>query len=148
VGKVGQLFAGAGIDHEHPGADNAQAIAATTLLLDSLEAGLVFTNLVETDTVYGHRKDAAGFAAALEHIDAAVGDWLACLRPGDLLVLTADHGCDVTHASTDHTREHAPLLAVAHVGASVLRWLTGTDAPQLPGAPIPALKPSTTLKGF
>ena len=160
VGKVGQLFAGAGIDHEHPGADNVQAIAATTLLLDSLEVGLVFTNLVETDTVFGHRKDAAGFAAALERIDAAVADWLARLRPGDLLVLTADHGCDVTHPSADHTREHAPLLAVApgvgggrhdgplaDVGASVLRWLTGTDAPELPGAPIPALKPSTTLKG-
>jgi len=146
VGKVGQLFAGVGIDAEHPAADNAQGIDATTALVDGLESGLVFTNLVETDTVYGHRKDAAGFAAALERIDAAVADWLERLRGDDLLVLTADHGCDITHAETDHTREHAPLLAVAagvagtrhdgplaDVGASALRWLAGAQAPELPG---------------
>jgi len=146
VGKVGQLFAGVGIDAEHPAADNAQGIDATTALVDGLESGLVFTNLVETDTVYGHRKDAAGFAAALERIDAAVADWLGRLRGDDLLVLTADHGCDITHAETDHTREHAPLLAVAagvagtrhdgplaDVGASALRWLAGAQAPELPG---------------
>ena len=146
VGKVGQLFAGVGIDAEHPAADNTQGIDATTALVDGLESGLVFTNLVETDTVYGHRKDAAGFAAALERIDAAVADWLGRLRGDDLLVLTADHGCDITHAQTDHTREHAPLLAVAagvagtrhdgplaDVGASALRWLAGAQAPELPG---------------
>ena len=146
VGKVGQLFAGVGIDAEHPAADNTQGIDATTALVDGLESGLVFTNLVETDTVYGHRKDAAGFAAALERIDAAVADWLGRLRGDDLLVLTADHGCDITHAETDHTREHAPLLAVAagvagtrhdgplaDVGASALRWLAGAQAPELPG---------------
>jgi phosphopentomutase len=146
VGKVGQLFAGAGIDHDHPGPDNARAIAATTALLDELESGFVFTNLVETDTVFGHRKDVSGFVDALERIDDAVAGWLERLRPGDLLVLTADHGCDVTHAGSDHTREHAPLLAVvagadgrrhdgplADVGASALRWLTGGDAPDLPG---------------
>jgi phosphopentomutase len=148
VGKVGELFAGAGIDDKHPAADNPEAIAAVTALLDRLDAGLVFANLVETDTVFGHRKDAAGFAGALEGIDAAVADWLRRLRDGDLLVLTADHGCDITHTGTDHTREHAPLLAVADgqdgrrhdgpladVGASALRWLAGRDAPELPGAP-------------
>jgi phosphopentomutase len=148
VGKVGQLFAGAGIDHDHPGPDNATAIAATTALLESLESGLVFTNLVETDTVFGHRKDVSGFVSALERIDAAVEEWLERLRPGDLLVVTADHGCDVTHAGSDHTREHAPLLAVfagadgrrhdgplADVGASALRWLTGAYEPDLPGTP-------------
>src|SRR4051794_24396483 len=91
--------------------DNATAIASTSVLLADLDAGLVFINLVETDTVFGHRKDADGFVAALERIDAAVADWLEGLRAGDLLVLTADHGCDITHASSDHTREHAPLLA-------------------------------------
>ena len=124
----------------------APRTASTTALVDGLESGLVFTNLVETDTVYGHRKDAAGFAAALERIDAAVADWLGRLRGDDLLVLTADHGCDITHAETDHTREHAPLLAVAagvagtrhdgplaDVGASALRWLAGAQAPELPG---------------
>ncbi len=147
VGKVGQLFAGRGIDHTHPGPDNASAIAATTRLMGELEAGLVFTNLVETDQVYGHRKDVEGFHRALREIDLAVGSWLEGLTPGDLLVLTADHGCDVTTPGTDHTRELAPLLAVfeghdgcrhdgalCDVGASCLRWLAGRDAPALPGA--------------
>ena len=146
VGKVAQLFAGQGIDIAHPGATNAEALAQTTELLERLEAGFVFTNLIETDQVYGHRKDVEGFHAALREIDAAVARWQALLRPGDLLVLTADHGCDPLHAGTDHTREHAPLLAsfaghggrrhdgpLADVGASVVRWLTGRDAPDLPG---------------
>jgi phosphopentomutase len=147
VGKVGQLFAGAGVDHDHAAPDNATAIAATSALLADLDAGLVFTNLVETDTVFGHRKDAAGFVAAVQRINAAVADWLERLRKDDLLVLTADHGCDITHASSDHTREHAPLLAtfagsdgrrhdgpLADVGASALRWLAGADDPDLPGS--------------
>ena len=106
----------------------------------------MFANLVETDQVYGHRKDVEGFPRALRGIDAAVGAWLELLRPGDLLVLTADHGCDPTSAHSDHTREYVPLLAafdghggrrhdgaLADVGASALRWLTGRDAPGLPG---------------
>ena len=149
VGKVGQVFAGVGIDAEHAGATNAQALESTGELIASLEAGLVFTNLVETDQLFGHRKDVHGFHAALQEIDAAVGAWLEQLDPGrDLLVLTADHGCDPAHPGTDHTREHAPLLAVfeghggrrhdgplADVGASVLRWLAGRAAPDLPGDP-------------
>jgi phosphopentomutase len=146
VGKVAQLFAGVGIDHSHPGPVNAAAIEATTDLMRDLETGLVFTNLVETDQVYGHRKDLDGFHAALGGIDAAVAQWLERLGPDDLLVLTADHGCDPTTPGTDHTREHAPLLAVfpghggrrhdgalADVGASALYWLTGREA-DLPGA--------------
>jgi phosphopentomutase len=146
VGKVAQLFAGAGIDATHPGATNAEAIASTNALLEDLDAGFVFTNLIETDQVYGHRKDVAGFHTALRGIDAAVARWQALLGPDDLLVLTADHGCDPLHPGTDHTREHAPLLAafadhggrrhdgpLADVGASVLRWLAGRDAPALPG---------------
>jgi phosphopentomutase len=147
VGKVGQLFSGVGIDVQHPGATNAAALRRTGELLDELDHGLVFTNLVETDQVYGHRHDIVGFAAALARVDAAVADWLARLGPGDLLVLTADHGCDVTAPHTDHTREHAPLLCtfaghgsrrhdgpLADVGASVLDWLTGgREAHELPG---------------
>ena len=72
----------------------------------------MFTNLVDTDQVFGHRKDTAGFHAALREIDAAVARWLEAMRPDDLLVLTADHGCDPAHPGTDHTREFAPLLAV------------------------------------
>ncbi len=146
VGKVGQLFRGVGVDVEHPGATNAAALDCTAELIDGLDAGLVFTNLVETDQVYGHRHDVAGFAGALREIDVRVGDWLARLGDRDLLILTADHGCDVTAPHTDHTREHVPLLArvpgggsrrhdgpMSDVGASVLDWLTGRDAPALPG---------------
>jgi phosphopentomutase len=146
VGKVGQLFCGVGVDVQHPGATNAGALAQTTELLSSLEQGFVFTNLVETDQVYGHRHDVEGFHRALREIDACIAGWLELTRPGDMLILTADHGCDVTSPRTDHTREHAPLLArfeghgsrrhdgpLADVGASVLEWLTDADAPALPG---------------
>ena len=146
VGKVAQLFAGVGIDVAHPGATNAEALACTSQLIGELESGLVFTNLIETDQVYGHRHDFDGFARALEEIDACVSRWLQQLGDEDLLVLTADHGCDLTSPRTDHTREHAPLLAsfsghgsrrhdgpLADVGASVLDWLAGTQVDELPG---------------
>jgi phosphopentomutase len=137
-----------GIDAKHDGGTNAKGIAATTSLIRELDSGLVFVNLVETDQVYGHRHDVEGFHRALQEIDAAVADWLELLREDDLLVLTADHGVDPNAPHTDHTREYAPLLAcfpdhdgrrrdgpLADVGASVLRWLTGRDAPELPGTP-------------
>ena len=147
VGKVGQLFAGVGIDVEHPGATNARALDETTELIAGLDRGFVFTNLIETDQVYGHRHDFDGFAGALRRIDEQVARWLALLRADDLLVLTADHGCDLTSPRTDHTRERSPLLArfaghrgrrhdgvLADVGASVLAWVAaGADAPDLPG---------------
>jgi phosphopentomutase len=146
VGKVRDLFAGVGITEKHAAATNTEGIAATTALLSGLDAGLIFTNLVETDQIYGHRHDAEGFAEALTQIDAGVARWLEILRPGDLLALTADHGVDPTAPHSDHTREHAPLLAVfdghggrrhdgplADVGASVLEWLAGRTAPGLPG---------------
>jgi phosphopentomutase len=147
VGKVKQVFANVGIDRGHPGATNEEAIRWTETLMDELESGLVFANFVETDQVYGHRSDVPGFHGALKVIDAAVGRWLEKLDPErDLLVLTADHGCDPTTPGSDHTREHAPLLArfaghegrrhdgpFSDVGASALRWLAGRDAPELPG---------------
>jgi phosphopentomutase len=146
VGKIRDLFAGVGIDVKHAAATNESGIAATTDLVRSLDTGLAFTNLVETDQVYGHRHDVEGFHGALQEIDVAVGQWLALLGPDDLLVLTADHGVDPTASHTDHTREYAPLLAsydgsdgrrhdgpLADVGASVLQWLRGRNAPELPG---------------
>jgi len=153
VGKIRDLFAGVGIDQKHEGATNAKAIASVAELLRILEAGLLFANLVETDQVYGHRHDVEGFHAALRSIDAAVEEWLDLLGEEDLLVLTADHGVDPLAPHTDHTREYAPLLAafpgqdgrrhdglLADVGASVMRWLTGRDAPNLPGtAFVPAI---------
>ena len=148
VGKIRDLFAGVGVDVKHAGATNLAGIAETTRLLRELECGLIFVNLVETDQVYGHRHDVSGFARALTEIDAAVAMWLTLLRDDDLLVLTADHGVDPTAPHTDHTREYAPLLAtyagcegrrhdglLADVGASVLSWLAGRDAPELPGEP-------------
>ncbi len=148
VGKIRDLFAGVGITESHPGATNAIALASTAELIDGLDRGLGFTNLVETDQVYGHRKDVDGFARALAVIDAEVERWLGRLTDQDLLVLTADHGCDPAAPHTDHTREYAPLLAVApgvaghrhdgalaDVGASVHRWLTGRDEPGMPGRP-------------
>jgi phosphopentomutase len=148
VGKIHDLFAGVGVDVKHAGATNAAGLAATSALLRDLEAGLIFVNLVETDQVYGHRHDVRGFDRALREIDAAVAEWLPILRPDDLFVLTADHGVDPSAPHTDHTREYAPLLAVysgaegrrhdgllADVGATVLRWIAGRDAPGLPGEP-------------
>jgi phosphopentomutase len=148
VGKVRDLFAGVGIDDYYPGATNARGIAEITALVRELDAGLVFANLVETDQIYGHRHDVEGFHRALREIDAAVGKWLALLRDDDLLVLTADHGVDPRAPHTDHTREHAPLLAtfrgqdgrrhdgpLADVGASALKWLAGRETAELPGAP-------------
>jgi phosphopentomutase len=148
VGKIRDLFAGVGIDRKHAASTNDEGLEATTALLRELDAGFVFTNLVETDQVYGHRHDVSGFARELERIDATVAHWRAeLLGPGDLLVLTADHGVDPNAPHTDHTREHVPLLAVfdghdgrrhdgpfADVGASALHWLAGRDAPGLPGA--------------
>jgi phosphopentomutase len=158
VGKISDLFAGVGIGWSHPGATNARALESARELLDGLDRGLVFVNLIETDQVYGHRKDSLGFYEALRAIDAELEEWLPRLRDEDLLVVTADHGVDPAHAGTDHTREYAPLLAVtgemlaarsrgvagthagvrhdgplADVGATVLRWLTGRDAEDLPG---------------
>ena len=148
VGKIHDLFAGVGVDVKHAGATNAEAIASTTALLGELDAGLIFVNLVETDQLYGHRHDVPGFAAALRVIDAAVARWLGELRDDDLLVITADHGVDPATGHTDHTREYVPLLAtfpdhdgrrhdgvLADVGASVLRWLTGSHEADLPGTP-------------
>jgi phosphopentomutase len=148
VGKIRDLFAGVGVDEKHDGGTNAKGIAATTALLEGLDEGLIFVNLVDTDQVYGHRHDVGGFHRALQEIDAAAASWLELMRPDDLLVLTADHGVDPDAPHTDHTREYAPLLArfeghggrrhdgpLADVGASVLRWLTGHDAAELQGEP-------------
>jgi phosphopentomutase len=147
VGKVAQVFGGRGIAAAHAGPDNATAIAAIDRLAAEVDAGLVFANLVDTDQVYGHRKDVEGFHGALREIDAATARWLERMRPGDLLCLCADHGCDPAHPGTDHTREHSPLLStfagndgrrvdgpMASVGATVLQWLSGRSA-DLPGEP-------------
>jgi phosphopentomutase len=148
VGKVSQVFAGRGVSAEHHAPDNATAIDAIDRLLAEPGPALVFANLVDTDQLYGHRKDVLGFERALRGIDTAVAGWLVAIGEGDLLCLCADHGCDPAHPGTDHTREHSPLLAtfagqdgrrvdgpMASVGATALHWLTGRKADDLPGEP-------------
>lgn len=111
IGKICDLFAGQGISTAISTLNNAEGMEQTVAALQRVQAGLIFTNLVDFDMEYGHRCDVAGFAAALESFDAALTPLLAALAPTDLLLLTADHGCDPTTAGTDHSREYVPLLA-------------------------------------
>ena len=111
VGKIADIFSGRGLsDSVHTGSD-AEGMKITTEALRADRADCVFTNLVDFDSKYGHRNDAAGFASNLASLDALLPDLLSALGPDDLFFLTADHGCEATDVSTDHTREHVPLLA-------------------------------------
>jgi phosphopentomutase len=110
IGKVGDLFAGRGIPTTHPTRSDADGMDRVIECLTSSDAGLIFANLVDFDTVYGHRNDVAGYAANLERFDDRLGELRALLTPGDLLIITADHGNDPTTPSTDHSREYVPVL--------------------------------------
>lgn len=120
VGKISDIFAGSGITSSHPTADNEEGMATIRKLWESRCAGLVFANLVDFDTLYGHRRDVEGYARALEDFDGWLGAFLEVLRRDDLMIITADHGNDPTWRGTDHTREMVPLLAMS--GAANL-WL-------------------------
>ncbi len=152
VGKISDIFAGCDIDESRPSKSNVDGINQTVALLNEIDEGLVFTNLVETDMLWGHRNDPVNFHRCLQDFDRRLEDILEALRLGDLLILTSDHGCDPTTPSTDHSREHALLLAYAagrnangathegefaDVGATVNAWLGG-KAPSrgIPGTPI------------
>lgn len=111
VGKINDIFSGEGITRAIPTKSNAHGIEATLEQLGRSFEGLLFTNLVDFDSLYGHRRDPAGYARALEAFDRAVPRLLERLGPDDLLVITADHGNDPVHAGTDHTREYVPVLA-------------------------------------
>ncbi|MBB3952741.1 phosphopentomutase [Aureimonas jatrophae] len=111
VGKVSDIFAGQGVTRVLKAADNGAVIdAALAALREARDGDLVFANCVDFDMVHGHRRDTAGYAAEIERFDARVPELTAALRPGDLLCLTADHGCDPTWEGTDHTREAVPVL--------------------------------------
>lgn len=148
IGKISDIFAGRGVTRSVKAADNEAGFAAT--LAAAEEAGdrsLVFVNFNDFDTLYGHRRDPAGYARALEAFDARLPELKARLRPGDLVVVSADHGCDPTWRGTDHTREHVPVLAFgpgieagplgrrafADVGQTIARHLG--IAPLAEGAP-------------
>lgn len=110
VGKIGDIFTGKGISRSIKTTRNGDGMNKTREALATMDRGLVFTNLVDFDMLYGHRLDARGFGRALEEFDVWLEDFMAELQVGDLLVITADHGCDPTTAGTDHTRESVPLL--------------------------------------
>lgn len=110
IGKIGDIFANRGLTNSRPTTDNRDGIAATLACMDEVERGLIFTNLVDFDMLYGHRRDASGFGRALEAFDEALPTLMAAMHNDDLLLLTADHGCDPLAAGTDHTREYVPLL--------------------------------------
>jgi phosphopentomutase len=144
VGKIGDIFAHQDIDEEISTKSNVEGIQMTEELLRHVDDGLIFTNLVETDSLWGHRNDPVNFHRCLQDFDRRLPDLLDALRPGDLLILTSDHGCDPTTPSTDHSREHALLLAYVEgrnangrtleggefsdVGATVSAWLGGKPA--------------------
>jgi phosphopentomutase len=152
VGKIHDIFAGVDIDHSHPTKSNIEGIQQTESLLRNLDDGFVFVNLVETDMLWGHRNDPVNFHRCLQDFDRRLPDLLEALRPNDLFILTSDHGCDPTTPSTDHSREHALLLAYvegknadggthegefADVGATVNAWLGGKAPGRgIPGAPL------------
>ena len=110
VGKTADLFAGRGIGRTVATRTDAHGVQAIEQAMTDTENGLVFANLVDFDTQYGHRNDVAGYAANLERFDEQLAGILARLRVDDLLMITADHGNDPTTPSTDHSREHVPLL--------------------------------------
>jgi phosphopentomutase len=111
IGKIGDIFAHRGISEIRKGKGNmAMFDAALSAMADCGDGDLVFANFVDFDTEFGHRRDVPGYAAALEAFDRRLPEALALLRPGDLLILTADHGCDPTYRGTDHTRERVPVI--------------------------------------
>lgn len=111
VGKIVDIFSGRGVTDSVHTASDAEGVRVTTEALRSGRAECVFTNLVDFDSKYGHRNDPAGFARNLASLDRLLPRLLSQLGPEDLFFLTADHGCETTDVSTDHTREHVPLLA-------------------------------------
>lgn len=113
VGKIQDIFLGRGIASHAPTDSNADGLEKTLAALASRSYGLIFTNLVDFDMIYGHRNDVSGYARALAECDRGLGHIAAALGPEDLLLLTADHGCDPTTPGTDHSREYVPLLAYA-----------------------------------
>lgn len=114
IGKIEDLFAGRGITSAAHTANDDQGMDEVLRAMETTSRGLIFANLVDFDTQYGHRNDVAGYAANLERADARLGELLTHLQPGDLLVVTADHGNDPTTPSTDHAREYVPVFLTGH----------------------------------
>jgi len=111
IGKISDIFAHQGVAKVLKGAGNDQLFDKTLQAMDEAKDGdLIFANFIDFDSLYGHRRDVPGYAAALEHFDRRLPEMTARMRDGDILILTADHGCDPTWKGTDHTREHVPVI--------------------------------------
>ena len=143
VGKIYDIFAGVGFTESYPTANNDDGVEKTLAIAERDFNGLCFVNLVDFDMVYGHRNDVEGYARAMSVFDEGLGRLLPLLNEDDLLIITADHGCDPSTPSTDHSREYTPMLAYgkhikqgvdlgtrdsfADIGATVLEWFGVTD---------------------
>ena len=145
VGKIEDIFAGHGITRSCHTTNNMAGVDQTVAYMRAGHPGLIFANLVDFDMLYGHRNDPPGYAAALEAFDRRLPEIMAAMRPEDVLIVTADHGCDPTTPSTDHSREYVPLLVYgqpvrpgvnlgirrtfADIAASASEWLGLPSAP-------------------
>ena len=120
VGKIHDIYNGRGVEKYVTTKNNADGMAKLSEALVQRPKGLIFANLVDFDMLYGHRKDVEGFARSLEEFDALLGAFLGALRPSDLLMITADHGCDPdpVNPTTDHSREYVPIIAYCPGAAS------------------------------
>lgn len=130
VGKIFDVFLGRGLQLYDKTKTNADGMAKTLAAMAESNSGLIFVNLVDFDMLFGHRNDVEGYARALEECDAWVPSLLAALAPGDLVVFTADHGCDPTTPSTDHSREYTPLLVYGGAPAALGTRATLADIGQ------------------
>jgi phosphopentomutase len=168
VGKISEVFAGRGVTKEIRVGSNAENLALVRDLVERrsprgrFDRGLLFTNLVDFDMLWGHRNDVDGFAAGLAAVDAALPGLVASLDSGDSLIITADHGVDPTTVSTDHTREYVPLLfyprpagcpwsvyegTLADTGATMYASLTG-EPPRLGGDVLSGYRPSRGWRSY
>ena len=142
VGKIFDIFAGQGFTESNPTVSNSDGMDKTLAIMDRDFSGLCFINLVDFDMVYGHRNDIEGYAKAMTEFDLRLGEVLSKLRDDDLLIITADHGCDPATPSTDHSREYTPMLAFgknvksvnlgvrnsfADIGKTAIEWLGVED---------------------
>ncbi|MBQ2111371.1 MAG: phosphopentomutase [Clostridia bacterium] len=142
IGKIEDIFAHKGVTTVDHTKNNPDGIEATIRFLKEGRGDFIFTNLVDTDMLYGHRNDVEGYARALEYFDKKLPEIMDAMSDDDLLIVTADHGCDPTTPSTDHSREYIPILVwgrhvkscdlgtlstFADLGATVVDYLTGED---------------------
>jgi phosphopentomutase len=127
VGKICDIYCGHGIATSVRVADNEEAMTETVRLFEGMQHGVVFTNLNDFDTKFGHRRDVRGYAQALERFDRRLAELLALLGPADGVILTADHGCDPTAPGTDHTREFVPYLEIGSAPGASLGTIEGLD---------------------